>query len=271
MGKIGPYVVKIVSLARKAGKTSLGTAIVEKLRSRGISVAVIKHVAEEIDLHKDSDKYIDAGANQVVAVSRRLTAIYDPSPMRSLSNIIQLIPPSTRIVVAEGFKREKIGDAIAIVENEEEYRKLAEITPNLVAIATRSKDIKAAEKEIPVFMFNDINSLVNFIYQRALEHYYSMLPGRNCSLCGYRGCREFAEAYLLGKAHTCPIMEDIELYVNGKKIHLSPYVKQALTGVLLGFITTLKGAPNNAYDVETIELRVQLKSKMARDETNKVE
>jgi len=252
-----PYILRIVSLERKTGKTIVGTLLTKSLRSKGIKVAVIKHVGGNIDLLKDTDKYLDSGSDLVIALSSRLIATYSSVHGRTLKEIVHSIPFEYRIILAEGFKRENIGDALAVVKSEKEIQELVRLVPGLIAIISWNPVENREYNGVRIYGFNEIDMITDLIIHRAIEYYYKLLPRIDCGKCGYINCREYIEAYLFEENKTCPLMDRVILKVNGKRIHLTEFVKTVLTNLLVGFITALKGAPNNPLEIKEIELQIR--------------
>ena len=70
-GNIMPFIINVVGIGRKSGKTSLIEVLVRGLSKRGYRVATVKHISEgSFDTtDKDTWKHLHAGAIQVIAVS----------------------------------------------------------------------------------------------------------------------------------------------------------------------------------------------------------
>ncbi len=254
-----PYVLRIVALEKKAGKTLIGTKLTRSLRSRGIKVAVIKHIGENIATFKDTDKYLASGSDLVVALSPELVATYNNVHGKTLVEIVHTIPFEYRIILVEGFKKENIGDAIAVIKDVKEIPELLRLVPGLIAVVSWSPVDKREYNDIKIYGFNEIDKITDLVIQRAIEYYYKLLPRiDNCGKCGYINCREYVKAYLFGENKTCPLMDRVILRINGKRIHLTEFVKTSLTGVVMGFISSLKGAPSNPLQVKKIELQIRI-------------
>ena len=85
-----------------------------------------------------------------------------------------------------------------------------------------------------------------------------MLSGLNCHDCGYEDCHQMGIAILNGEAKItqCINFQDhFSLKVNDKQVPIGGFVRNALTGVVLGFIKTLKGG----QEAEKIELKFEAK------------
>ncbi len=264
-----PYVLRIVALEKKSGKTLVGTKLTRSLKSRGIKVAVIKYIGENIVTFKDTDKYLSAGSDLVIALSQELIATYNNIHGKTLVEIVYSIPFEYRIILVEGFKKENIGDAIAVIKNIEEIPRLVRLVPGLIAIASRNPVENKEYKGIKIYGFNEIDKITYLVIQRAIEHYHKLLPRReNCGKCGYINCKEFVKAYLFGENKSCPLMDRVILRINGKRVHLTEFVKTALTGILMGFIGSLKGTPSSPLQIKEIEIQIETRHGFFNKEDN---
>ncbi len=253
-----PYILRIVSLKKKVGKTLIGTKLTESLRSKGIKVAVIKHIGERIDTYKDTDKYLASGSDLVVALSPEIVATYKNIHGKSLTEIVHTIPFEYRIILVEGFKKKNLGDAIAVIRDEKEIPELVRAIPGLMAVISMVPKKKNEYNGIKIYDFNEIDKVTELVIQRAIDYYHKLLPGKDCGKCGYINCREYAKAYLFGENRSCPLIDRVILKVNGKRIYLTEFVKTALAGVVIGFIRSLKGAPRNPLEIKEIELHIKI-------------
>ena len=253
-----PYVVRIVSLAKRAGKTSIGCSLSTWLLKAGVRVAVVKHTVEPIEYEKDTGRYFRAGAELVIALSSIARVSYESRTSPSLKETIASMPSRYKIVLVEGFKSENEFDCIGVVNNEDEALDLKGSIRRVIAFATLNKELEGRIIDgVRVYGLNTIGSLGELVLNKALEYYESRLPGINCGLCGYSSCREFAQAILGGLDSYCPVVSDVKLIVNDKELTLTPFVKKALSSMIIGFITSLKGAPKDAGGVESF--RVEFK------------
>lgn len=87
-----------------SGKTLVVTRAVRTLRSRGLTVAVVKHSHHDPDLRgKDSDRFYRAGADLVLFASRS-SFLRIRSPVDAL---VRVLPVD--VVLVEGFHRRTFG------------------------------------------------------------------------------------------------------------------------------------------------------------------
>jgi len=240
-----PYIVRFVSLEAGKGKTYIASSVLAKLKLKGYIIAAIKHAAHDIDIKgKDSDKYIEAGADITIASSHKLGVIYYSKWIDSLDYILGFI--NTPIVIVEGFKGYENSDVVAIIDSIDEFKDLSKyVKGNLIAIICSNESLIKASNETNVKIFNkdEIDEIASFIELRALKFLENQLPQSNCGLCGFETCSAFAKAYAIGKASLCPVISDIRLVIDSKDIPLNPFVKNILRSTINGFINSLKGVP----------------------------
>ena len=93
------------------GKTTLLEALLPRLRSRGLRVAVIKHAHHSFDVDqpgKDSHRLRQAGASPMLVASRSRLALMMETPDRPEADLAALLamvaPQRPDLVLVEGFK-----------------------------------------------------------------------------------------------------------------------------------------------------------------------
>ncbi len=238
-----PYVLRFVSLESSKGKTLIAASVVSRLKSKGYLVAAVKHAAHGIDVgEKDTEKYIGAGADIVIASSSSLAAIYYSRWTDSLDYILRYI--DIPIIIVEGFKRSSVGEVIAIIDTIDEFNILSKnVVDNIIAIVYSKPFNEVQVPRLKVFSRDDIDGIASFIELKALKFLENQLPQTNCGFCGYETCEIFARLYAMGKVHRCPVLSDVKLVVDSKEIPLNPFVKNILRSTIEGFITALKGVP----------------------------
>ncbi len=255
-----PYVVRIVSLERKAGKTTIGAALVKELVLRGVKVAVMKHAHSRLDVDKDTGRYLGSGADAIVAVGPSGNAVYLRGFYDDLRSATALLPRNYGIVIAEGFKKSNLGDILAVVSDLSELDELKEeATGNVVAavmMKPKQHEVRGGN-DVRIFRPSDISELAEFIIDNAVKFILSQTPRLDCKHCGYSSCLEFSKAYVYGEAVSCPVVDDVKLIVNGRPVHLSPFVKKVIRNTLLGLITSLKEVPKDASSIKELELMIR--------------
>ncbi len=240
------YVVKLVSLSSKSGKTTVGTRLVDYLRRKGYNVGVIKHCHKDIILDiKDSSRYLEVGADEVLASSKDLVVMYKRSLVDDLKKVLDYI--NTPIVVVEGYRGSDIGDNVGIVRDVNDFRELLRTLPKkLDAIVSNDDEVlnEALSNGIKTFRFNEVELLGMWVERRALENILGSLPRKDCGLCGYSSCEVFAQAYLKGVNVRCVhTQQSVRLLVNDYEIMLNPFVSNLIASLVNGLVNTLKGIP----------------------------
>ncbi|OQX12081.1 MAG: molybdenum cofactor guanylyltransferase [Thiothrix lacustris] len=93
------------------GKTTLLTALIPRLKAAGLRVTVIKHGHHHIELDspgKDTYRFREAGADQVVLASRKRMAIMQECKTQrepELADVLRFVNPDCAdLVLVEGFK-----------------------------------------------------------------------------------------------------------------------------------------------------------------------
>lgn len=241
-----PYIVKFVSSGSKKGKTTVASRVASILTSRGYRVSVIKHCSRGLEIEeKDTKKYIESGAESVVASSPGLVAIYARSHLDSLENALTYV--KSPIVIVEGFKTSKLGETVLIIGHQEELEELMRKTSNVIAIVTHSQIENPPEK--PVFHIGDELKLTDFLEKRVLDFIVKQCGQLNCQTCGYPSCNGLALAYLKGKSKWCPVKSSVEIKVNGVPVSINPFVKNIVRYTIMGMLRSLKGVPEQIEKV----------------------
>jgi len=237
-----PYVLRIVSLGSGAGKTHLGSKLVSILIQRGYKIGVIKHCAEGITLEdKDSKKYLDVNALQVVLSTKGVVVVYNRNHEDTLEEALK--HTSTPLVLVEGFKTSSIGDSILVVRSEEELRKLLGVVVNPIAVYTMNDVVKPIDVQIPLYRSGEEELLADLVEKKMIEYFYSQIPRLNCGMCGYSTCNQLINKYVRGESYWCPIVSNVEISVDGREIPLNPFVKNIVRNIVVGITRSLKGVP----------------------------
>lgn len=248
----GKAIIQIVSAKKGAGKTALGTKIVNELKVKGFTAAIVKHAYHRIDIHgKDSERYKKAGAETIILVSEDEIGFFTKRNIE-VESIIQTLPVKENIIIVEGFKRIKGYPKIIVLEDPGELKDLVNVMKDCMAIVCKYPCKLPENIMCKKYAFNDVEQLVNDIIYYSINKVLADLPRTNCGLCGYLSCKDFAYAVLKGEKNIvdCPVKLSVDIKVNGKRIHLTPYPKRVLMGILKGYLTTLKGVPEIIDEVE---------------------
>ncbi len=144
-------VVRIVSIGRGAGKTSLIKELIRRLSSLGVRIAVVKHAHSGIKLCGDSGEVFQVGAFKSMAVSGDSVTInlrIGNAELRVKELINQFLSDAD-VVIAEGFKW--VGDwpAVLLVKDSGEVLKALKLVKGRVeVIACPEKVLSSVEEAV---------------------------------------------------------------------------------------------------------------------------
>ncbi len=207
-----------------SGKTSLAQKIVKAFVQKGLKVGVIKSTKHssiaEHPVNSDSYKLKNAGAYSVALACPDQLILFRPDPKYRFEYLAFKLFPEADLVIGEGFKNDPDALKIEVTRQGVGEGLLADKVPNVVAIVA---DFDTGRENS--FHVDDINGIVQFIENRFMDA-KDMEP----------------------KA---------EMFGDKKKIFLKYFVRKALTGLLFGFATSLKGTEN----IKSIEIKAELDKK----------
>lgn len=245
-----PYVIRFISQRSGVGKTQTASRVVKLLKDHGYVVGVVKHCSSGISLEeKDSGKYLESGAEVVVASSPRLAVIYESRYIDLLENAMVFV--KAPVVVVEGYRDSDIGEVVLVTGSLEDLELLKK-TEKVIAIASRG-EIELDSSGVFTYRLGDEEKLVELLEKRIIEHYLSQTPRTNCQQCGFPSCIELVKAYVKGRSQWCPVVSRVNLVIDGAEISLNPFVKNFIRSVVKGMISVLKGIPS-VYRKITIEI-----------------
>ena len=140
------------------GKTTIIEKLITELKSRGLSVAAIKHDAHDFEIDKegkDSWRFTAAGASVTAVSSGSKTALIMQRKL-CLSDIIDMIS-DVDIILAEGFNSENI-PAIGISRSQT-GKGFRQPPGKYIALVTD----EPVTSNKPVFSLDDTRGLADFI------------------------------------------------------------------------------------------------------------
>jgi molybdopterin-guanine dinucleotide biosynthesis protein MobB len=150
---------------KNSGKTTLIERLVPRLRQAGQEVAFIKHDVHGFSMdHEGTDTWriARAGARQVIISGPgALAEVSRREREMTLAELRRRIGPQVDIILAEGFKSAG-GDRIE-VSRSERSRELVQSEDELMAVVSDRPDAAAS---VPVFGMDDIEGIVNFLFER---------------------------------------------------------------------------------------------------------
>ncbi len=152
------------------GKTTLVSNVIPVLRSRGIKIAAIKHAHHSFVIDtpgKDSYEFRNAGAEQVLLVSKQLMAWVMERPGSNEPQLAEALKhirsEQTDLIIVEGFKRASF-TKIEVYRSTVRYSPLANDDVHVVGVATDKPE--SIDADVPVFDLNDYESIADFIVEK---------------------------------------------------------------------------------------------------------
>lgn len=148
---------------KNSGKTTLASALIRELSSRGLIVNSIKHAHHMVDVDQpgtDSFKHREAGAREVILAGGQRFAIMHElrgNAEPTLDELLARLAPCDWVVV-EGFKTHS-HPKIEVHRRESSRAPLYPEDTNIIAVATDY----ASDFAGPGFDLNDISGLADFI------------------------------------------------------------------------------------------------------------
>jgi len=198
-----PPVVSIVGKS-KSGKTTLIENLVRELKSRGYSVATIKHAPQGMtwdESDKDNWRHIKAGSEATaIASPDKIVLIKTVAQDVALDEVVYLFDEDYDIILAEGYKE---GSAPKI----EVHRKgigspLSGLTKLMAIVTDEPLETKARQ-----FSWQDVKGLADLIEEGFIK----------------------------------PQRERTSVYVNHAPLALSTFPRDIITNTLLAMVSSLKG------------------------------
>lgn len=177
------------------GKTTLIAKVIQKLKERGLRVAVIKHDGHDFEIDhegKDSWRFSKAGADISIVSSAARTAYIEQRPM-SLEDLIGMVH-DVDLILIEGFKREPLTQ-IGICRKAAGTGFTADLS-RYVAVVTDLTDLTAEEiwnlggadrqpggmdqdgPKLPQFGLDDIDEITEFIMENRNDFTHFNEQGR---------------------------------------------------------------------------------------------
>lgn len=221
--------MKAVLLAghKKSGKTTLALRLIECFQARDLTVSVIKTSHHPFDVSdRDTDRLSQA-ANAVAGLAPNATHMIW-GQQKSPLDLLPLL--QSDILIIEGGKQWEFAPRIILPRSEDEADEL----DRGLAIAQWGGH---GTSGLPVY--TDVEPLAERILKQGF-----LLPGLDCSACGYATCGELARSIVSGREHegSCQaVQSDLEINVNGQPIALNPFVRKLISGTLTGMLSSLKG------------------------------
>jgi molybdopterin-guanine dinucleotide biosynthesis protein B len=146
-----------------SGKTTLIERLIPLLRAHGLAVSAVKNAHHGFDMDrpgKDSFRYREAGAGQVLIATGQRWALLTETPQRAapLEALLARLDPCD-LVLVEGFKSE---GAIARIEVRRAGQSEPPIFPGDAKVVAVASDGPVAT-QLPVLDLNDPPAVARFI------------------------------------------------------------------------------------------------------------
>ncbi len=216
-----PYLITLCGASR-SGKTTLAEKVIGELRSRGITVAALKHHghAGPIGPHdppKDSERLAAAGAEPAALVhAGGLELHLGPEAGQDPAAIAGRLLASAELVLCEGFKTADIDKIEVVAPDKEPMRPPG---GRILALARRGGGEDKAG--LPVLDADRPDQVADFIVQRMQE------PSQGSA---------------------------VRVWLDGEVLDINQFVQTALANALRGMIGSLKHAERAGRAV--IEVRI---------------
>ncbi len=201
------------------GKTTLAAQVVTHLKKNGLRVAVIKSTDKYGIIFDSPDtdtfKHRQAGAEEVMLVAPDQMVLQADPKKLSLTALAHRYFADVDIVIGAGFKDARQIAKIEVIADPKQ--RLREEVSGVIAVAT-DHDISSDY----VFRMNEAAEIAEFIQKRFVD----------------------SDKKRPDKA---------ALLVNGRKIVLKKFIQDSLSGVVAGYVESLK----INEDIDEIELRIK--------------
>ena len=160
-----------------AGKTTLIERLLPVLIDRGLVVSTMKHAHHGFDMDrpgKDSHRYREAGAGQVLIATHQRWALLTETPQGPvpLEELLAQLAPCD-LVIIEGFKSEGHVPRIEVRRAGQQEPPIYPHDANVVALAA---DCAIADCPLPVLDLNSPPAIAGFI-ARHLQLPFDLAPG----------------------------------------------------------------------------------------------
>jgi len=198
----------IISIVGKSegGKTTLLESLIVELKRRGRKVAIIKHTHHDFEIDeigKDSWRFSQAGGDVVTVSSPCRFAIFKKTEQDlGPQELARFIVGDYDLILTEGFMR---SDTIKIEVHRKELSAELLCSPQqLLAVVTD----EPLTVDVPQFSKDEVEKIVDLLEDKVIAQ------------------RE---------------EEDVELFINDTYIPIKLFVREFLTGALIGMVSNLKG------------------------------
>ncbi len=187
-----------------SGKTTVIRQVIPELQKRGYRVGLFKSTHHHIDFHppgKDTTLYKEQGIKTIAIKGPDELALFQAVGTEPLEHTIFRLFPEEDIVILEGFKNAAGIPKIEVAAN---------CTPEL---------------------YHEINGIRAVITDKAVDHHMVLDPSDPGAVA------DFLEQEILSEY--CQ-EDEVTIFINNRKLPMKFFVKNAIKGVVTGFLKSLK-------------------------------
>lgn len=213
----------IVSIVGKSGggKTTLLESLIVELKRRNRKIAIIKHTHHDFEIDeigKDSWRFSQAGGDVVTVSSPSRFAIFKKTEQDlNPQEIARYIVGDYDLILTEGFMR---SDALKIeVHRKEVSAELLCSPQQLLAVVTD----EPLTIDVPQFSKDEAGKIVDLLEDKVIAQQER---------------------------------EDVELFINDTYVPIKLFVREFLTGALIGMVSNLKGVKK----IESLNISLRRKA-----------
>lgn len=154
-------VINVIGYKSNVGKTTLMEGLIKELKSRGLSIATIKHDVHNFDIDKkgkDTYKHREAGAETVIISSpKRFAIIKEVEQEENLEKLLYFAKDKD-IILVEGYKKSNLRKIEVYRENFS--KDIICKKENLIAIAS---DVDLDVKDVIIVKKDNYKELADLI------------------------------------------------------------------------------------------------------------
>lgn len=154
-------VINVIGYKSNVGKTTLMEGLIKELKSRGLSIATIKHDVHNFDIDKkgkDTYKHREAGAETVIiSSSKRFAIIKEVNEEENLEKLLYFAKDKD-IILVEGYKKSNLRKIEVYRENFS--KDIISKKENLIAIAS---DVDLDVKDVIIVKKDNYKELADLI------------------------------------------------------------------------------------------------------------
>lgn len=234
-----------------SGKTTLVTAVIPHLKAAGLNLTAVKHGHHTIELDtpgKDSHRFREAGADQVLLASNKRVAIMQDCQKSQiepeLSDVLRLVNRECAdLVVVEGFKHTPI-PKIEVHRPSVGKPLLAGTDPHIIAVATDDPSL-TIPSGVTLLDVNQPETTAAFILQWRTQHLMlkqAKVLNANTTICHAPSC---ADAHDSSSLSMHEARSRIMSTVQPLSLALKRPLRDALGQVLAHPVISPRNVPNH--------------------------